>query len=113
MRRTPCRIVFCRPKAHSCPRCGVRGCRKRLLVRVIRSLAWRQAAYAEVRYAEYRSRCESPSAPGPSAPGPRAAPRRPTTLLLATDPIADEIVGFALVTANGQDHMRRFLLGLR
>ena len=35
------------------------------------------------------------------------------TLLLATDPIADEIVGFALVGANDQDHMRRFLLMLR
>ena len=35
------------------------------------------------------------------------------TLLLATDPIADEIVGFALVSANDQDHMRRFLLMLR
>lgn len=35
------------------------------------------------------------------------------TLLLATDPIADEAVGFALVSANDQDHMRRFLLMLK
>jgi hypothetical protein len=35
------------------------------------------------------------------------------TLLLCTDPIADEVVGFALVSANDQDHMRRFLLMLR
>jgi hypothetical protein len=31
------------------------------------------------------------------------------TLLLATDPLADLPVGFALVGANDQDHMRRFL----
>jgi len=35
------------------------------------------------------------------------------TLLLATDPIADEVVGFALVGVNDQAHMRRFLLGLK
>ena len=35
------------------------------------------------------------------------------TLLLATDPLADEVVGFALVRANDQAHMRRFLLGLK
>ena len=32
-----------------------------------------------------------------------------STLLLATDPLADLPVGFALVGANDQDHMRRFL----
>lgn len=31
------------------------------------------------------------------------------TLLLATDPLADLPVGFALVGANDKDHMRRFL----
>jgi hypothetical protein len=35
------------------------------------------------------------------------------TLLLATDPLADEIVGFALVRINDQAHMRRFLLMLK
>ncbi len=35
------------------------------------------------------------------------------TLLLATDPIADEVVGFALVRANDQAHLRRFLLQLK
>jgi hypothetical protein len=35
------------------------------------------------------------------------------TLLLATDPLADEIVGFALVGVNDQAHMRRFLLMLK
>jgi Transposase len=36
----------------------------------------------------------------------------PYTLLLATDPLADLPVGFALVGANDQDHMRRFLHNL-
>src|SRR5436305_5036721 len=34
------------------------------------------------------------------------------TLLLASDPLADLPVGFALVGANDQDHMRRFLRNL-
>lgn len=34
------------------------------------------------------------------------------TLLLATDPLSDEVVGFALVLVNDQAHMRRFLLML-
>src|SRR5262245_34103727 len=35
------------------------------------------------------------------------------TLLLATDPLADQVVGFALVGANDQPHLRRFLLMLK
>jgi hypothetical protein len=35
------------------------------------------------------------------------------TLLLATDPIGDFPVAFALVSANDQDHMRRFLENLK
>jgi hypothetical protein len=35
------------------------------------------------------------------------------TVLLATDPLSDEIIGFALVRANDQEHMRRFLLMLK
>jgi hypothetical protein len=35
------------------------------------------------------------------------------TLLLGTDPIADLPVGFALVSRNDHDHMRRFLQGLK
>lgn len=35
------------------------------------------------------------------------------TLLLATDPLGDFPVAFALVSANDQDHMRRFLNNLR
>jgi Transposase len=34
-------------------------------------------------------------------------------LLLATDPLSDLAVGFALVSANDQDHMRRFLKDLK
>jgi hypothetical protein len=34
------------------------------------------------------------------------------TLLLATDPIANRVVGYSLVTINDQAHMRRFLLAL-
>jgi Transposase len=37
----------------------------------------------------------------------------PHTLLLATDPLSDEIIGFALVRVNDQAHMRRFLLMLK
>jgi hypothetical protein len=35
------------------------------------------------------------------------------TLLLATDPLSDEIIGFALVRVNDQAHLRRFLLMLK
>jgi transposase-like protein len=35
------------------------------------------------------------------------------TLLLATDPLSDLPVGFALVSANDRDHMRRFLQNLK
>jgi hypothetical protein len=35
------------------------------------------------------------------------------TLLLATDPLSDEIIGFALVSVNDSAHMRRFLLMLK
>src|SRR5579859_1261288 len=35
------------------------------------------------------------------------------TLLLATDPLADVAVAFALVSANDQEHMRRFLQNLQ
>lgn len=35
------------------------------------------------------------------------------TLLLATDPLSDEIIGFALVSINDSAHLRRFLLMLK
>jgi hypothetical protein len=35
------------------------------------------------------------------------------TLLLATDPLSDQVIGFALVSVNDQAHLRRFLLMLK
>jgi hypothetical protein len=35
------------------------------------------------------------------------------TLLLATDPLSDEVIGFALVSVNDAAHLRRFLLTLK
>jgi hypothetical protein len=35
------------------------------------------------------------------------------TLLLATDPLSDQVIGFALVRVNDQAHLRRFLLMLK
>jgi transposase len=35
------------------------------------------------------------------------------TLLLATDPLSDEVIGFALVKVNDQAHLRRFLVMLK
>jgi hypothetical protein len=37
----------------------------------------------------------------------------PFTLLLATDPLADTVIGFAVVKVNDQAHLRRFLLMLK
>ena len=167
MCRPPVRVVFCRPKTLPCPACGKRGRRKRLLVRVIRSLAWRPEAFTEgcPQKADYDDRVRRAVLDrllddGLNAERTIASMRRDflldlsagfiddcldgeirridlpahrqrvlarfsgtlcvdelhlghRVLLLATDPISDEIVGFALVGANDQDHMRRFLLGLR
>src|SRR3954469_677076 len=35
------------------------------------------------------------------------------TLLLATDPLSDQVIAFALVSVNDQAHLRRFLLMLK
>src|SRR5262245_31994578 len=175
------------PRAHLCPRCGQPARRKRLLLRRLRSLAYRQEAWLDVRYAEYRCRpCRRSFRNWPLDVPPRSvycplvrravldrllgdglnvervraamrrdflldlsagfvydcldwelrrldlpARRRRTlerfsgtlcvdelhlgryALLLATDPLADEVVGFALVADNDRAHMRRFLLALR
>ena len=47
----------CAPQTTSCPHCGRRATRPRLLHRRVRSLAYRQAAWLDVTYAEYRGRC--------------------------------------------------------
>jgi hypothetical protein len=181
------RIVRCAPKTHPCPTCGIRGRRKRLLHRRIRSLAYRQEAFLDVHYAEYRSRCGCCKyfrswpldVPAKSdyddkvrqavldrllddclnVERTRSAMKRDFllevssgfvydcldwelrrlklpehrkrtlenfsgtlcvdelhlgkhTLLLATDPLRDEVVAFALVSVNDSAHMRRFLLML-
>jgi transposase len=51
------RVLHCDGKTHPCPRCGMRGHRKRPLYRRIRSLAYRQVAYLDIYYAEYEARC--------------------------------------------------------
>lgn len=182
------RVVRATAKTHPCPCCGRRGRRKRLLVRRIRSLAYRQVAFLDVHYAEYQARCACcasfrswplgvpPKAAyddsvrqavlerilddGLNVQRTRAALHRDFflnvsegfvydclrwqvaqldlpahhrlvrdkfsgtlcidelhlgrfTLLLATDPIADLPVGFALVGSNDQDHLRRFLMALK
>jgi hypothetical protein len=182
------RVVRCAPKSHPCPRCGKHGRRKRLLLRRIRSLAYRQVAYLDVHYAEYQARCrcrrffrswplEVPAKSdydglvrqavlerilddGLNVQRTLVAMKRDfflelsegfvydclrwkvgqldlpahrrlviekfsgtlcidelhlgrNTLLLATDPIADLPVGFALVSRNDHDHMRRFLNTLK
>jgi hypothetical protein len=176
--------IRCAPKHASCPTCGRRGHRKRLLHRRLRTLAYRRIAWLEVTYAEYQARCACchsfrtwPLDVPPKADYDAtvrqavldrllhdrlnveqtkaamqrdfliklsegfvydclgwqlahlnlAAHRRMVlqcfsgtlcvdelhlgvhTLLLATDPLADLPVGFALVGANDKDHMRRFL----
>jgi Transposase len=175
------------PRRAPCPGCGRLGCRKRILHRRVRTLAYRRSAWLEVIYAEYRARCgcckyfrtwplEVPPKADYDATVRQAvldrllrdrlnvaqtkaamqrdflvtlsegfvydclrwqlarldlAPHRRLvlqrfsgtlcvdelhlgayTLLLATDPLADLPVGFALVGANDQDHLRRFLHNL-
>ena len=179
--------VYCRPKSYPCPRCGLRGHRKRCLQRFVRSLAYGSALWLHVLYAEYRARCGCcktfrscppnvcPKAEydnlvrqavlnrilddGLNVARTQTAMQRDfglelstgflygclqwglsqtnqtqqrqvarasfsgilcidelhlgdSTLLLATDPIADRIVGYALVRINDQAHLRCFLRAL-
>ena len=46
------------PRRAPCPTCGRLGRRKRLLLRRVRTLAYRRVAWLEVTYAEYRARCD-------------------------------------------------------
>jgi hypothetical protein len=178
----------CAPQTASCPHCGRRATRQRLLHRRVRSLAYRQVAWLDVTYAEYRcrGRCRKYFRTWPLDVPPKAhydgavrqavldrilldglnvertrqalrrdfllelsegfvydclrwkvaqldlAPHRRLvlqkfsgtlcvdelhlgayTLLLATDPLADLPVAFALVSANDQSHMGRFLHNLK
>jgi Transposase len=179
--------IRCAPKLAPCPTCGRFGRRKRILLRRLRSAAYRQVAWRLVTYAEYQARCPCrkyfrtwPLDVPPKSDydqdvrqavldrllldrlnvqQTRAAMQRdfflelsegfvyeclhwqlgrldlpahrqlvrerfsgtlcvdeihlgPYTLLLATDPLADLPVGFAVVAVNDQDHMERFLRNL-
>lgn len=180
----------CCPVTYPCPTCGEPGRRKtkQPLVRMVRTIAYKQIVHLEIEYAEYRARCNccktfrsSPEGVDfkchydnkvreavldrllddrMSVQAVRAALARDFlldlsegfvydclhrevarldmaeyrqwtlehfsgtlcvdelhlgryTLLLATDPVNDFPVGFALVDRNDQAHMRRFLGNLR
>src|SRR5262249_17481362 len=180
--------VPCAPKKAPCPKCGRRGRRKRTLIRMVRTVAYKAVAYLEVTYGEYAARCGCcttfRNCPAGVLPKARydnrvrelvldrllkdgmsieralasirreflldlstgfvyavlrdhapsldmAAPRRKVlahfsgtlcvaelhlgrfTLLLATDPLADLPVAFALVDKNDHGHMGRFLGNLK
>jgi transposase-like protein len=180
--------VHCAPKKPPCPKCGIRGRRKRTLTRTVRTVAYKAVAVLEVTYGEYAARCDCcttfrnrPEGVPPKAKYDDrvrelvldrllrdgmsieralaslrreflldlstgfvydvlrdraaeldlAAHRRTVlgrfsgtlcvdelhlgrfTLLLATDPLADLPVAFALVDRNDHDHMRRFLKNLK
>ncbi|MBV8231094.1 MAG: transposase [Planctomycetaceae bacterium] len=180
--------VRCAPKKAPCPNCGKPGRRKRMLTRMVRTVASKAVAFLEVTYGEYQARCDccttfrnTPDGVLPkarsdnkvrdlvldrilqdgmsiertlaslqrefcldlssgfiydvlrdrAAPLDLAAHRRMVlehfsgtlcvdelhlgrfALLLATDPLADLPVAFALVDRNDQDHLRRFLRNLR
>jgi Transposase len=180
--------VHCARKKAPCPHCGKLGRRKRILHRLVRTIAYKQIAYLQITYGEYAARCGCCTTfrTRPEGVLPKAAydnrvreavlerilddslnietvrqgMRRDFlldlssgfiydclrgavqqldlpahrqhvlihfsgtlcidelhlgqyTLLLATDPLGDFPVAFALVGANDQDHMRRFLQNLK
>jgi hypothetical protein len=180
--------VHCAPKKAPCPKCGIRGRRKRTVDRTVRTVAYKAIALLEITYGEYEARCaccttfrNTPEGVRPKAHYDNkvrdlvlerllkdgmsieralesirrefllelssgfvydvlrdqaaeldmAAHRRQVlehfsgtlcvdelhlgrfTLLLATDPLSDLPVAFALVGANDQGHMQRFLKNLK
>ena len=182
------REIHCAPKHHPCPRCGVKGVRDRLCVRLVRSLAFGREAWLHIHYAEYKARCgccktfrSCPSDVMPkgdyddrvrrtvvdrlieddlNVERTRLSMKREFLLdlsvgfiydcldwalrqlnlsearneaiaffsgtlcidelhlgkriaLVATDPLSNRIVAFALISVNDQAHMRRFLLMLK
>ncbi len=56
----PARTVSesCHPRKSSCPTCGKFGRRKRIRIRRVRSIAWRQELWREVHYGEYVAKCQ-------------------------------------------------------
>lgn len=180
--------VFCAPKTAACPKCGIKGRRKRRITRKVRTIAYKEIVFLEVTYGEYKTRCKCCTTFRTNSEGilPKAkydnkvreavldailedhlnveAVRRRMqrdffldlstgfvydclndaagqldmaehrqqvlqrfsgvlcidelhlgkfTLLLATDPVGDFPVAFALVSANDQEHMGRFLRNLQ
>src|SRR3954447_12246619 len=49
--------VHCAPKKAPCPKCGRRGCRKRILTRTVRTVAYKAIAHLKITYGEYTARC--------------------------------------------------------
>jgi hypothetical protein len=180
--------VHCAPKKAPCPKCGIRGRRKRTVDRTVRTVAYKAIALLEITYGEYEARCaccttfrNTPEGVRPKAHYDNkvrdlvlerllkdgmsieralesirrefllelssgfvydvlrdqaaaldmAAHRRQVlehfsgtlcvdelhlgrfTLLLATDPLSDLPVAFALVGAHDQGPMQRFLKNLK
>src|SRR6516165_4024962 len=117
--------------------------KRKLPPRLVRTVVYQAIAYLEITCGEYQARCECCTTFRNTPEGvlPRALydnkvrdlaeHRRKVldhfsgtlcvdelhlgqfTLLLATDPISDLPVAFALVRANDSDHMRRFLQNLK
>src|SRR5215831_8622198 len=50
--------VRCAPKKAPCPNCGKPGRRKRMLTRMVRTVAFKAVAFLEVTYGEYQARCD-------------------------------------------------------
>lgn len=119
--------VRCAPAKAPCPGCGKLGRRKATQNRLVRTLAYKQVVFLDITYGEYRARgsCCTTFRTTPPDIEPRArydnSVRRAvhelhlgkTTLLLATDPLQDLPVAFALVARNDHGHMRRFLKNLK
>src|SRR3954447_17449033 len=49
--------VHCAPKKAPCPKCGIRGRRKRTVDRTVRTVAYKAIALLEITYGEYEARC--------------------------------------------------------
>jgi hypothetical protein len=91
--------VHCAPKKAPCSKCGKLGKRKRTCTREVRTVAFKAVAYILEHFSG--TLCVDDLHLGRF------------TLLLATDPLNDLPVAFALVAANDQNHMWRFLKNLR
>jgi hypothetical protein len=51
-------IDSCHPRKAPCPTCGTLGRRKRIRIRLVRSIAFQQELWREVRYGEYVAKCQ-------------------------------------------------------